>query len=52
MTAGFGLLGGGDVAALTGYAEITEIPEINGGILVGGLALILGLALRRRTATA
>lgn len=47
VSASFGLLGGGDVAALTGYAEITEIPEVNGGVLAGGLALILGLALRR-----
>lgn len=48
VSTGFGLSGGGDVAALTGFAEITPVPEVNGGAVAGGVALLAGLVLRQR----
>jgi hypothetical protein len=48
VSTGFGLSGGGDVAALTGFAEIVPVPEVSGGAITGGVALLAGLALRRK----
>ncbi len=52
-TAAFTLSGGGDVAALTGFAQIVEAPVPESGTVFAGGALALGIAgwlLRRRQA--